>query len=118
MKWSSSAKPGLRHAVAGLAGSADKTRIEGGPTTAPTRQRRPHQNMRDRCTRLRAEACLLYSAILGSPGRHGPCLLPPIGEAFELRGNLRNRKQYVRATDRKRGVSGKSGTVSVEIGGR
>src|SRR3546814_1892560 len=82
MKWSSSAKPGLRHAVAGLAGSADQTRIEGGPTTAPPRQRRPHQNMRDRCTRLRAEACILYSAILGSPGRHGPCLLPPIGEAF------------------------------------
>lgn len=31
MKWSSSAKPGLRRAVAGLAGSADQTRIEGGP---------------------------------------------------------------------------------------
>ena len=29
MKWSSSAKPGLRRAVAGLAGSADQTRIEG-----------------------------------------------------------------------------------------
>lgn len=31
MKWSSSAKPGLRRAVAGLAGSADQTRVEGGP---------------------------------------------------------------------------------------
>ena len=31
MQWSSSAKPGLRHAVAGLAGSADQTRIERGP---------------------------------------------------------------------------------------
>src|SRR3546814_2583697 len=31
MKWSSSAKPGLRRAVAGLAGSPDQTRIEGGP---------------------------------------------------------------------------------------
>lgn len=31
MKWSSSAKPSLRRAVAGLAGSADQTRIEGGP---------------------------------------------------------------------------------------
>lgn len=30
MKWSSSAKPGLRRAVAGLAGSAGQTRIEGG----------------------------------------------------------------------------------------
>ena len=31
MKWSSSAKPGLRRTVAGLAGSADQTRIEEGP---------------------------------------------------------------------------------------
>ncbi|AMK18888.1 MULTISPECIES: hypothetical protein [Sphingobium] len=31
MQWSSAAKPGLRRAVAGLAGSADQTRIEGGP---------------------------------------------------------------------------------------
>src|SRR3546814_16710526 len=106
MKWSSSAKPGLRHAVAGLAGSADQTRIEGGPTTAPPRQRRPHQNMRDRCTRLRAEACLLYSAILGSPGRHGPCLLPPIGEAFDMRGNLLNRTHSVRSEERHVGKEG------------
>src|SRR3546814_11305606 len=40
MKWSSSAKPGLRHAVAGLAGSADQTRTEGGPTTARSEERR------------------------------------------------------------------------------
>lgn len=41
MEWSSSAKPGLRRAVAGLAGSADQTRIEGGLKSAPPRQRRP-----------------------------------------------------------------------------
>jgi hypothetical protein len=33
--------PGLRRVVAGLVGSADQTRIEGGPTTASPRQRRP-----------------------------------------------------------------------------
>src|SRR3546814_12920139 len=97
MKWSTAAKPGWRDAVGGRAGRADQPRSEGGPTTAPPRQRRPHQDMRERCTRLRAEACLLYSAIVGSPGRHGPCLLPPIGEAFDMRGNLLNRTHSVRA---------------------
>jgi hypothetical protein len=41
MQWSSAAQPGLRRVVAGLVGSADQTRIEGGPTTASPRQRRP-----------------------------------------------------------------------------
>jgi hypothetical protein len=39
MQWSSAAQPGLRRVVAGLVGSADQTRIEGGPTTASPRQR-------------------------------------------------------------------------------
>ena len=87
MKWSSSAKPGLRRAVAGLAGSADQTRIEGGPeisATAPAASASKYA--RSMHYRLRAEACLLNFAILGSSVRHDPCLLPPIGEAFDMRG--------------------------------
>lgn len=88
--------PFLRPVVAGLAGSADQTRIEAGRTTAPPRRRRPHQI----CATggpLRAEACLLSSAILGSTEGMARASSLRFGEAFDMRGNLLNRTHSVRA---------------------
>ncbi len=78
MKWSSSAKPGLRRAVAGLAGSADQTRIEGGPKTAPPRQRRPLVSGRSPRIAMRDEAA---EPVRDRPLRLGCCWIMAAGRA-------------------------------------